>query len=133
MKTLNNILLVSTFVASAFCSNYSSALNNEVLFTQEDRDRLIRIEVQGEERYNSLQKQIDNIRIDMKDQFGEIRSDIRVLLYTFFGGIFVLIGFVVGFVMWDRFTPLDKFLFEKVSLKPILYTFRSYIVRFMNI
>ncbi len=57
-------------------------------FTQDDRDRLIRVE----EGQKSLQKQID---------------DQRGLLLWGFGIIFSMIAILIGFVMWDRRTALE--------------------------
>lgn len=63
----------------------------EVPFTQEDRDRLVRLE----EGQKYVQKQIDDLRSFMLWGFGIL-----------FGGIAILIGFVI----WDRRTALTPVL-----------------------
>ena len=83
-----------------FCSNFAEAQSNEVPFTQEDRDRIIRLEVAIE----YMQMQINDIKTFMLWGFGIL-----------FGGM----GILIGFVLWDRLTPLDNFLFEKINLKLI--------------
>lgn len=72
MKILNNTLLAAIFTSCAFCSNYSAAQSNEVPFTQEDRDRLIRLEIKVEaidKRFDDINNRIDEIRTDMRNQF----------------------------------------------------------------
>ncbi|MEW6676167.1 MAG: hypothetical protein AB1348_09255 [Nitrospirota bacterium] len=66
----------------------------EVSFTQEDRDRLIRLEVKVEQ----LEKHIDQIdrRIERLE---------NVMMWGF-GLLFTTIIGLVGFVIWDRRTAL---------------------------
>ena len=61
-------------------------------FTQEDRDRLISLDVRVEQGQKSLQNQIDNLQTFLLWGFGIL-----------FGGMGVLIGFVI----WDRRTALE--------------------------
>ena len=126
---VNNILLVSTFVASAFCSNYSSAQNNEVPFTQEDRGRLIRVEVKIE----ALDKRIDDLKMSTQAQFNDLKSQIKDIkmdfnyhfdvLFTFmlwgFGILFGGMGFLIGFIMWDRRTTLAPVIKENQAMKRV--------------
>jgi len=108
----------------------SFAETKEVPFSLNDRDRLIRLE----ENVKSLQNGIKELRADMKEfrveiradmnEFrAEIKADIRMLIYTFFGGIFVLIGSIVGFVLWDRRTTLAPVVKENNSIKQALIDF----------
>lgn len=64
----------------------------EVPFTQDDRDRLIRLETKLEEGQRSLQRQIDDVKTFMLWGFGIL-----------FGGM----GILMGFVIWDRRTALS--------------------------
>ena len=126
MKTLNNRLLAAIFTTCIFWCNGSAAQNNEVPFTQEDRDRLIRLEVQGEERYNSLQKQIDDLKMSTKAQINDIKMDFNYhfdFLFKFmlwgFGILFGGMGFLIGFVMWDRRTTLAPVIKENQAMKRV--------------
>jgi len=72
-------------------------------YTQKDRDLLIKLDERTKyleqlinERTDNLQKQIDNLREDMKWQFGVL---------------FTLIVALFGFIIWDRRTfmkPLEE-------------------------
>jgi uncharacterized membrane-anchored protein YhcB (DUF1043 family) len=63
----------------------------EVSFTQDDRDRLIRLETKVDEGQKSLQRQLDDLKTFMLWGFGML-----------FGGI----GLLIGFVIWDRRSAL---------------------------
>jgi hypothetical protein len=63
------------------------SFSREVPFTQEDRDRLIRLE----EGQKALQKQVDNLQTFMLWGFGIL-----------FSGM----GILIGLVMWDRRTAI---------------------------
>ncbi|MFN3740372.1 MAG: hypothetical protein ACK4TF_06840 [Thermodesulfovibrionales bacterium] len=69
----------------------------EISYTQEDRDRLIRLE----EGQKAINQRIDDLgkRID---DLGKRIDDLRDLVYVVLGGIIALIGFVI----WDRRTAL---------------------------
>ena len=60
-------------------------------FSQEDRERLIRLETKVEEGQKSLQRQIDNL---------------YALILWGFGILFGGMGLLIGFVIWDRRTAL---------------------------
>ncbi len=77
---------------------FSIALPKEVPFTQEDRDRIIRLE----EGQKYLQKQIDDLKKDTQRQFDELRT----FLYWGFGILFGGMGILIGFVIWDRRTAV---------------------------
>jgi len=152
MKRPNNTLLAAIFTICTCCCDTSAAQNKEIPFTQQDRDRLIRLEVKVEaidkriddlnisinariddtnvsinariDNTNvSINARIDKLSTDMQNQFDELRADIRVLQYTFFGGIFILIGSIVGFVLWDRRTTLAPVVKENNSIKQALIDF----------
>lgn len=80
-KLVIGFLLIVLFTATV---TYAK----EVSFTQEDRDRLIRLE----EGQKALQKQIDDLKTFMLWGFGIL-----------FGGM----GILIGFVIWDRRTALQ--------------------------
>jgi len=70
----------------------------EVSFTQEDRDRLIRLETKVDEGLKAVNQRIDatNQRIDTLNTF---------MLWGF-GILFGGMGILIGFVIWDRRTAL---------------------------
>ncbi len=68
-----------------------SSFAREVPFTQDDRDRLIRLETKVDEGQKALQRQIDDLKTFMLWGFGIL-----------FGGM----GILIGFVIWDRRTAL---------------------------
>ncbi|MFN3921252.1 MAG: hypothetical protein ACK4K4_02490 [Caldimicrobium sp.] len=91
MKTL----LSSLLLALALSLNMTSmSLSREVPFTQEDRERLIRLE-EGQKAINQ--------RID----------DLKDLIYLVLGGMIALIGFVI----WDRRSALSPVLKKNKELE----------------
>ncbi len=85
---------------------FSIALPKEVPFTQEDRDRIRNVELKVErleEEQKHLQKQIDELKRDTQRQFDELRT----FLYWGFGILFGGMGILIGFVIWDRRTAVE--------------------------
>ena len=85
---------------------FSIALPKGVPFTQEDRDRIRNVELKVErleEEQKHLQKQIDELKRDTQRQFDELRT----FLYWGFGILFGGMGILVGFVIWDRRTAVE--------------------------
>lgn len=82
------ILVIIGIVLNTFTVSFAK----EVSFTQEDRDRLIRLETRVEEGQKSLQRQID---------------DLKTLILWGFGILFGGMGMLIGFVIWDRRTALS--------------------------
>ena len=104
---MKKILLI--MVVMAIMGNALSAYARDISFTQEDRDRIIRLETKVEEGQKSLQRQID----DLQRQIGDLKTSIQRQfdnLYTLilwgFGILFGGMGMLMGFVLWDRRTAL---------------------------
>ena len=83
-------------------------------FTQKDRERLIRLETKVEEGQKALQRQITDLRSDLQRQTGDLRAgmqrqtdDLRGLILWGFGILFGGMGLLIGFVIWDRRTALE--------------------------
>jgi len=94
-------------------------------FTEKDRERLIRMETKVEEGQRALQKQIDALRETTLQQINELRGtsqrqtdglqlsfqrqidDLRTFLLWGFGILFGGMGLLIGFVIWDRRTALE--------------------------
>ena len=72
-------------------------------FTQKDRERLIRLETKVEEGQKALQRQITDPRSDLHRQ----TEDLKVLILWGFGILFGGMGLLIGFVIWDRRTALE--------------------------
>ncbi len=85
---------------------FSITLPKEVPFTQEDRDRIRNVELKVErleEGQKYLQKQIDDLKKDTQRQFDELRT----FLYWGFGILFGGMGILIGFVIWDKRTAVE--------------------------
>jgi hypothetical protein len=82
----------------------------DVPFTQEDRDRIIRLE----EGQKSLQRQIDELRTALQRQI----DDIKTFLLWGFGILFTLMATLIGFVLWDRRTAMAPVIYrtERIEL-----------------
>lgn len=80
---------------------------NQVPFTLEDRDRIIRLE----EKMGSVEKEIEVLRNEMNGSFEALEkyeskfNTLFTLIYFVLGGIMGLIGFV----LWDRRTFIKPF------------------------
>ncbi len=80
-------------------------------FTQEDRDRLIRLEAtlqvfmqQVEKRFEQVDKRFEELREDMNRRFEQLTSFLWMLV-----GIFTtLTAVVIGFAYWDRRTIIRR-------------------------
>ena len=72
-------------------------------FTQKDRERLIRLETKVEEGQKALQRQITDLSATTQRQ----TDDVRTLILWGFGILFGGMGLLIGFVIWDRRTALE--------------------------
>ena len=93
---MKKMLLI--MVVMAIMGNALSAYARDISFTQEDRDRIIRLE----EGQKSLQRQIDDLKISTQRQF----DNLYTLILWGFGILFGGMGMLMGFVLWDRRTAL---------------------------
>ena len=93
---MKKILLI--MVVMAIMGNALSAYARDISFTQEDRDRIIRLE----EGQKSLQRQVDDLKISTQRQF----DNPYTLILWGFGILFGGMGMLMGFVIWDRRTAL---------------------------
>ncbi|MDP3017834.1 MAG: hypothetical protein Q8N70_12290 [Deltaproteobacteria bacterium] len=93
---MKKILLI--LVVMAIMGNALSAYARDVSFSQEDRERIIRLE----EGQKSLQRQIDDLKTSTQRQF----DNLYTLILWGFGILFGGMGILIGFVIWDRRTAL---------------------------
>lgn len=80
----------------------SFILAREIPYTQEDRDRLIRVE----EGLKAVNKRIDDMNKRIDDLREEIR-DLKNFMLWGFGILFGGMGILIGLVIWDRRTALS--------------------------
>src|SRR3990172_7071286 len=85
MRRMMLIILAMSFMMTSF------VYAREVPYTQEDRDRLIRVETKVEEGLKAVNQRIDAL---------------QDLIYILIGAIFAQTVGVMGFVLWDRRTAL---------------------------
>jgi len=83
------------------------ALNSA--YSQDERERIIRLEVQVQEGFKAVNQRIDDFRAEVQRQNDLLRSDIQMQLSNLksfvmwgFGIVFTFILFLIGFVFWDR-------------------------------
>ncbi len=92
-------------VIAILLSTFSLSFGREVSFTQEDRERLIRLETRLEEGLKAINQRIDDTNKRIEDTNKRIDDLQTFMLWGFgilFGGMWILIGFVI----WDRRTAL---------------------------
>ena len=96
------ILVIIMFIAPVIHAK-------EFSFAQEDRDRLVRLETKVE----SLQRQIDDLKLSTQRQIDDLKLSFQrqfdnqyTLMLWGFGILFGGMGILIGFVIWDRRTAL---------------------------
>jgi len=119
------VVLVCALIFTAFCSSASE-------FTQEDRDRLIRMEAtlqvfmqqvdkrfeqvdkrfeQVDKRFEQVDKRFEELREDMNKRFEQVdkRFEQMMTFLWILAGIFTaLVAAVIGFAYWDRRTIIRR-------------------------
>jgi len=91
MKNIEKIILLIALLVSFTAVN---AFAKDVSFTQDDRDRLIRVE----EGFKAVNQRID----DLNQSLSRRIDDVMNLLYVVIAGMIGLMGFVI----WDRRTAI---------------------------
>ncbi|MEO0254299.1 MAG: hypothetical protein ABIN20_02615 [candidate division WOR-3 bacterium] len=102
-KTIVLIILFTLFKA------FSPSFAKEVTFTQEDRDRLIKLEVKVEEGFKMINQRIEDINKRIDDTKASLQKqidDLKSFMLWGFGILFGGMGILIGFVIWDRRTAL---------------------------
>ena len=99
--------------------------SRETGFTQEDRERLIRLETtlkvfmqqvdkrfeQIDKRFEQVDKRISELREDMNKRFEQVNRELDRLVNIMvgvFAGQIALVVAVIGFAWWDRRTIIRK-------------------------
>ena len=78
-------------IVMAFLIAYTAFVSAEQ-FTTQDRERIVRLETNVETGTASIQRQLD---------------DIKSFMFWGFGVLFGGMGILIGFVIWDRRTALE--------------------------
>lgn len=97
LRITMGILVIAWLIFST-----SLILAREIPYTQEDRDRLIRVE----EGLKAVNKRIDDMNKRIDDLREEIR-DLKNFMLWGFGILFGGMGILIGLVIWDRRTALS--------------------------
>ena len=87
-------------------------------FTQEDRERLIRLEAtletfmkQVDKRFEQVDKRFEELREDMNKRFEQVKKELDRMvdiMVAIFAGQFALVGAVIAFAWWDRRTIIRE-------------------------
>lgn len=102
-KAIVSIILFTLFNA------FSLSFAKEVSFTQEDRDRLIKLEAKVDEGFKALNQRIDDTKASLQKQIDSLQKqidDLKTFMLWGFGILFGGMEILIGFVIWDRRTAL---------------------------
>ncbi len=87
------------------------SFSKEVGFTQEDRERLIRLEATLKVSMEQTDKRFKELREDMNKRFEQVNRELDRLVSIMvgvFAGQIALVGAVIGFAWWDRRTIIRE-------------------------
>ena len=113
---------------------YSSLAFAQNSFTQQDRERMIRMEIKNDEANKTLQLQIDLVNkriegLDKKSDATDKRIDtlsteiskINDRLFAFFAILLSVLMGVLGVVFWDKRTLLKSIENKQRELEDLIY------------
>ena len=125
MKKTILILLMTIFLQTTPSILSAAENTNATAFTQEDRERLIRLEVTMKEfkesvdkRFEQVDKRFTELREDVNQRFEQIdkRFDQMMTFLWILTTIFVTLTLGnIGFAYWDRRTIIKKSTDEAIS------------------
>ena len=82
----------------------------EVPFTLEDRDRLIRLEAEQKALRNEMNARFESIENEfgtkLESQQGQI-DDLKIMFRWGFSILITIMLFILGYIIWDRRTALN--------------------------
>ena len=107
------------FAFLLFLLSTHGALANEISYTLEDRDRLIKVEAkvdQIDKRFEQVDKRFEQIDKRFEQIDGRIGRLENVMMWGF-GLLFTTMIGLVGFVLWDRRTALSPAIRESRELR----------------
>ena len=101
--------------ATGALPNASATYSREVPFTLEDRDRIIKIQIKMDERFESINTRFESQQRQL--------DDLKTLFYWGFGILFSLMLFLLGFIIWDRRTAMEP---VRERTQSLILTLREY-------
>jgi hypothetical protein len=110
---------VLSFILVVSCISYGQ----EVPYTQQDRERLVRVETKVEEGNKAINQRFDdfNKRLDDTNQrindLREEMSALRTFMLWGFGILFGGIGGLITIVIWDRRTAISPVIRKNEALQ----------------
>lgn len=105
--------VISFLIILCILNVASIVYSKEIPFTQDDRDRLIRVEIKLDEGYKSLQRQIEEGDRSLQRQI----DDLKTFMLWGYGILFGGMGILIGFVIWDRRTALAPAIKKTLSIE----------------
>ena len=102
--------------------NVSATYSREVPFTLEDRDRIIKIQIKMDERFESINTRFESQQRQLDDLKTQL-DDLKTLFYWGFGILFSLMLFLLGFIIWDRRTAMEP---VRERTQSLILTLREY-------
>ena len=110
-KMLLMLCVLFWLLASALGGSWALASG----FTQEDRERLVRLETTLQVFMEQTDKRFEEIRSDMNSRFEDLRSDMNNRFEQLTSFLWMLVGLfsamtvgTIGFAFWDRRTMVKK-------------------------
>ncbi len=101
---MKKTVILTMFVVVAMGAFVVHLPAGEVSFTQEDRDRFIRLETKIDVGFQQIDKRFEELREDMNKRFEQVIAFLWMLT-----GIFTALTLgVIGFAYWDRRTIIRK-------------------------
>ncbi len=94
-------------ILTILLSRLNISFAREVPFTQDDGDRLIRLDTKVDEGLKALNQRIDDTNKrtdDLRKELKENINDLKTFMLWGFGILFGGMGILIGFVIWDRRT-----------------------------
>lgn len=107
---MQKILILLLFFLPTIAITISYA--QEVPFTQEDKERLVRTETKVEEGQKAINQGIEDLRDEMRDM--------RTFMLWGFGLLFGGMGGLITVVIWDRRTALSPVIRRNKQLEEII-------------
>jgi len=114
MHRTSLILLIITIVGLPYIS-----FGQEVPYTQEDRERLIRLDTKVEEGQKAINQRIDDVNLRINDLRDEMR-DLKTFMLWGFGIMFGAMGGLITIVIWDRRTAISPVVKRNKQLEAIV-------------
>ena len=108
--------------ATGALPNASATYSREVPFTLEDRDRIIKIQIKMDERFESINTRFESQQRQLDDLKTQL-DDLKTLFYWGFGILFSLMLFLLGFIIWDRRTAMEP---VRERTQSLILTLREY-------